>query len=311
MLILLNPHSNHGKGHSRWLKVKKVLEEREKPFTALVTRKAPTRDDLSSYWEQGHTVLIAAGGDGTVSLLINTLMDPITDTPRFPFTLGAIGLGSSNDFHKPRSAGGSTAGIPVLLDHQNPRTVDLGKITFESEGGEKRIHYFAINASYGVTALGNFLFNNPGRTIEWAKPRSVSLAIAFATAGAIRQFKPVDLKITTDHPNHHNSEFSVNNLGILKNVHFTGSLRYDTPVQQDDGLFDVNLYEGLNLAGMLSSLFNLARGRFIGTRRAHHWRSKTVHVTAPYPVPLEADGEVFLVAEAKFEVVPSCLRLCR
>jgi diacylglycerol kinase family enzyme len=308
VLILLNPYANHGRAHHRWLEVRDALEAGERPFVATTTRRAPTAEDVVRWHAEGHRVLVAAGGDGTANALINAIMDPQTDQPRVDVAVGAIGLGSSNDFHKPLDPEHMLAGYPARIDAERAHRVDLGKVTLH--GPEARTHWFAINASFGVTALGNHLFNHPGPLLARVKPRSFDLAMALTVAQAVARFRPVPLTLRIEAPEPEEITIAATNLGILKNVHFTGSLRYDTPVCPDDRHFDVNAYADLRLPGMVRALFHLARGRFLGTAGAHHWRATRLEVEAPRPVPLEADGEVFLVERARFEVVARCLRLC-
>ena len=50
---------------------------------------------------RGTRVFIAAGGDGTAHALLNALVDAPGRPPLDALALGAVGLGSSNDLHKP------------------------------------------------------------------------------------------------------------------------------------------------------------------------------------------------------------------
>ena len=310
MIVLLNPRANHGRAAKRWCRLQHRVEAEGRSLEVISLNGRLTPDDFSRFRRRGHEVVIAAGGDGTVNGVINALIDPQTDRPRQPLALGAIGLGSSNDFHKPIAGRRCVQGLPLRIDVDGARPVDLGKVSLRDAEGRTRIRYFAINASFGVTALGNYVFNHPNRALAWAKGRSVSAAIALAIAEALVRFRPLPLTISLSGSTQSQTTYEVVNLGILKNVHFTGCLRYDTPVTPDDGQFDVNLYEGLGVRGMLGALCHLCRGRFLGTRGSHHWRTDRLEVRSPFPVPLETDGEVYLVSEARFEVVPSCLRLC-
>ncbi|KPK83310.1 MAG: hypothetical protein AMS25_00130 [Gemmatimonas sp. SM23_52] len=310
MIVLLNPRANHGRAAERWRRLQRLVEAEGRSLEVISLDGRLTPDTFTGFRQQGHEAIIAAGGDGTVNAVINALMDADTDRPHEPLALGAIGLGSSNDFHKPIAGRRCVQGAPMRIDVDGARPVDLGKVTSRDAQGRTRVRYFAINASLGVTALGNFLFNHPDRALAWAKGRSVSAAIALAIAEALIRFRPLPLTICVTGSTQHHTTYEVVNLGILKNVHFTGCLRYDTPVTPDDGLFDVNLYEGLGTPGMLCALCHLSRGSFLGTRGSHHWRADHLEVHSPIPIPLETDGEVYLVSEARFEVVPSCLRLC-
>ena len=108
----------------------------------------------------GHDAIVVAGGDGTVNLALNVIMDPATDRPRAPrVALGAIGLGSSNDFHKPIAPERDLAGAPARVDVEGATVVDVGKATIQLPGEGRLVRYFLLNASMGMVADGNNAFN--------------------------------------------------------------------------------------------------------------------------------------------------------
>jgi diacylglycerol kinase family enzyme len=53
--------------------------------------------------ERGETDFVAAGGDGTVNAVVSALVENASPDALRRIRLGAVGLGSSNDFHKPLS----------------------------------------------------------------------------------------------------------------------------------------------------------------------------------------------------------------
>ena len=103
MLILLNKYSNNGKGLKKWEKFRPELEGKHIPseYTVISDFKnfsACLRREV----KKGERFLVSAGGDGTIHFLLNQVMQ-IKRSVRRDVVLGAIGLGSSNDFHKPYS----------------------------------------------------------------------------------------------------------------------------------------------------------------------------------------------------------------
>ena len=104
-------------------------------------------------------------------------------------------------------------------------------------------------------------------------------------------------------------DLRVTNLSIVKNPHFTGSLRYPTPHEPDSGRFFVHLLEGARLCGRVRALGGLVRGRFHGPG-IHTWPARRVSVVAEQPFPLETDGEVMIARSASFTLIPRALQVC-
>jgi len=103
MIVLLNKYSNGGKSVKKWEESKPELEG--KYFRGNYTLISDFEDfskRLPSEFDRGERVVIGAGGDGTINFLLNQIMQ-MKKQKRSQLTMGAIGLGSSNDFHKPLS----------------------------------------------------------------------------------------------------------------------------------------------------------------------------------------------------------------
>ena len=169
----------------------------------------------------GHDAIIAAGGDGTVNLALNAIMDPATDRPRSPqVALGAIGLGSSNDFHKSGAPQGCLAGAPARVDVAGAAAVDVGKATVQLPGKGQLVRYFLLNASMGLVADGNHAFNTSGGLIAWLKLRNVDLAIAACAVHAVAALRLPHVAVTSDGWGY---DGPIANIGVLKSVYFAGA----------------------------------------------------------------------------------------
>jgi len=297
VLILVNPLANAGRGAERWAQVERELRARGVAFEA---RFPAGPRDLPRHLD-GHRTVVAAGGDGTVNAVLNAIMGR-------DLTLGAIGLGSSNDFHKPLALERMMAGVPARIDAGRARLADVGKAVLHGPDGGRTTRYFLLNASLGFVAEGNAFFNSEESLLLWLKRRSVEAAILYAALVNLWRLRPLRLSLGLDGSSP--EDLSASSLGVLKRVHFAGAMRYDTPVAPDDGLFAVNLWEPMGRGGILRTLFHLYRGRFQGLPRTRSWRAKRVELVPERPVPFELDGEVTTVARAELEVVPRALRVC-
>ena len=97
---------------------------------------------------------------------------------------------------------------------------------------------------------------------------------------------------------------------MLKSPHFAGGMRYDTGVHRDDGMFDVNVWEQMSRARLVSTVIGLYRGRFQGRPHTRALRGRVVELASESPMPLELDGEIFPVVSAELSVVPRALWVC-
>jgi diacylglycerol kinase family enzyme len=308
MLIVVNPSAGGGKGLQRWREIEPRVREILGPFNAVIVRDpVEVRGLVTEQLAAGETDFVAAGGDGTVNLLASCLVEHISDTDLRRVRLGAIGLGSSNDFHKPMRAEHQIAGTPCRLDFRRAELNDVCLVTYRDEAGLLRRRPWIINSSIGTTAEANGFFNRPDWLLQLLKRVAPGAAIAYAAIHTLLRRRSQDLILTLD--GRHTVRGRVANLGIVKNPHFTGALRYDSPHEPASGHFYVHLLSDLSLPRLLLALFGLAFGRFGGQVGARTWRACRLVVESERPFALEGDGEVVFAREASYCVMPRLLRV--
>src|ERR1035441_8384291 len=169
-LVILNPNAHGGRAVELWNRVVRYVPG------AVMADGAPAA--IAHAIALGERTFIAAGGDGTVNALLNAMVEVKGTLPLDAFTLGAVGLGSSNDFHKPFAR--VENGIPLKVDDARTTLRDVGLV--RSESGAR---HFLIGASFGAAATGNALFNAGTGLTGWLKPRWTGGAIACAAMRAI------------------------------------------------------------------------------------------------------------------------------
>jgi diacylglycerol kinase (ATP) len=307
MIILLNPHAGGGTALEKWRRISAILPPiREKVEFCFLDAHVAHDEIVKSAALCGDYHFLAAGGDGTVNSALHAIMH-LPKSLRDRVILGAIGLGSSNDFHKPGDAGHMVEGVPVKMDFQHPAWRDVGEVLIHHNGHSSG-HYFLINASAGITAQGNALFNNPDCMLAWLKRTSTPMAILYAALRALtaHENRPCTIAI------HGGSPVSVNltNIGIVKNPHFSGSLHYEGPANFADGNFQIFLAEDMHLVERIGLLKALSRGKFGGLAKTRSWQAPAMTIASARTFPLELDGEVYQTDRADFKVLPRTLQVC-
>jgi diacylglycerol kinase family enzyme len=307
-IIFLNPVCNYGKGLSLWKKVKEKIQGQlgESEVAAI-----PSTEDISrpvrEWYQEGARFFIAAGGDGTVNLMVNTLLKTIED-PR-QVMLGAIGLGSSNDYHKPFQKEAFIDTVPVKIDSTHTRLRDVIRIDYPDSFGESQSRFCLINASIGITAEANASANQRPPFIRLLHRISPDLAITVLAMKTIFTYKDIPCQFISNGGD--KQHVRVSNLGIIKNPHFAGSLVYDTPIEPDDGKLGINLCWELSRFERIALLMALYRRHFKGRKKTQSWLATQFRIESQKTFALEIDGEVVLTNRACFTLLPGKVRCCQ
>lgn len=280
-LIVVNERSRLG---GRYPSIAKALER-----GLVVSRVGFDADWRRALDEARFDLVVAAGGDGTVSAVASALVERDLDVP-----LGAVALGTSNDFHKP--FGHRVCGVPVRTEPRGRRRADVGVAAYEDELGRVHRRVFVVSASLGATARGNRIFSERTRAA-----RSGAWAITSAAVEAIAT--QANLDATVD-----GRRVSLTNLSVSKTAWLTGGLRYDDEVRP--GLLSVHLCEGMSPARLLCTLLSMARGRFRGLPGTSSAHAARLVVELDAPADLELDGELVRACKVSFEVLPERLWVC-
>ncbi len=177
-LVLLNRAARHGRAGRLWERVRREVDERFETSSVALDAGEAWKADVRASLRAGTRIFVAAGGDGTVHALAGAVVEAREDVPLGEIRLGAVGLGSSNDFHKPSRR--SISGVPLRLDVEHAAPRDLGRVRWIDGAGRERESVLVVSASAGIVAEGNAVFNSGrfGRLLP-------SLAIALAALRAV------------------------------------------------------------------------------------------------------------------------------
>jgi diacylglycerol kinase (ATP) len=305
-IIIINPYSQQQRGWQRWLSIRQeVLNSLNGPVTEMVVEKG--MDLKSSLIPQlkgdEPFCLISAGGDGSVNYLINSLMN-LPMIQRENIVIGAIGLGSSNDFLKPFS--NRIRGIPVRINLNGAiKNRDVGRADFHNINGAGHSKYFVVNASFGVTATANWNFNHPGSVLKFLQGTSTSSAIAYTAINTIFNHQNINCSIEYDDVI---LRAAISNINILKIPYVSGSLWYQQEISEDDGKLGMHICRDMDQMNLLKVLFNLSKGEFNEGEKTISRIIQSFRLSAKQPVVFECDGETELISDVSIKVIPAALK---
>jgi diacylglycerol kinase family enzyme len=305
MLVFLNPAAGGGRARNRWERFAPGIADQEEIRVHLLNGQTNALHLLVDAVGRGENHIVAAGGDGTVNAVLNLLMHEQLRETVDRLRFGAIGLGSSNDFHKPTTA--ILEGCPYKLDFARARYRDVGLLRAEMDG-TRVYRYFMSNASIGATADANREFNEPDRLLRDLKHLFTPAAILYAALKTIARHRNVTAMIASSETG--TIRVCLSNLGVVKNNHFSGNLRYDGPARLDDGLLGVHLCHGMTSPELIHVLLALSSGRFSGLQKTRSWWSNQVSVRTSSPINVEFDGEILCTDTVSFTVLHNAIQVC-
>ncbi len=307
MRIYVNPVCNYGKGRRTWATIAPELRRR---FGAFDAEEIVAPENLEGRVRvalaAGERVFIAAGGDGTVNLLLNALLS--SGVTGQDVVLGAVGLGSSNDFHKPFRPDRFVAGVPVRMDWKDPVECDVIAVRYQNGGPGLSSRHCLINASIGITAEANALYNSRARSVALFKRMSHEAAVVVSALQTIARYRNIDAALSFE--NRPAGAYDITNLGVIKNPHFAGGLCYDQALRPDDGRIGVNLCAGMTKWEAIMTLLRLYKKDFSGHPKTFTWFAREFSLRSEKSFALEMDGEVVKTDRAIFSVYPGLMRCC-
>ncbi len=302
--ILLNGHAGGGTGFGKWRSIEPEIRNRLGKFEIISVDKN-SGVEISRQIAAGETFFIAAGGDGTVNYLLNSVAEQ-TNGIMSEITIGAIGIGSSNDFHKPFIRKQCINGIHCKIDPRRITLRSIGVVQW-SDGEKKYRRYWFNNTSVGVTAEANYFFNCPDRLLSRLKKVHTGAAIMYAAVSTIISYRNNTVTITG--PDGERS-VTLTNLGVVINPHVSGSFSYDSPFTLNGDRFYIHTMENLKTIRLLYCLYRLSRGKFQGINGTYSDKAQWIAVQSPQSYAVEYDGEVIRTNKVEFSVQQGAIHVC-
>ncbi|GMR25494.1 MAG: diacylglycerol kinase family lipid kinase [Ignavibacteria bacterium] len=307
MFLLLNTRALGGNALKKWDRIKNSLPLVEFEAGHKVDNNSNANLDISNAILKGERKFIAAGGDGTINYLLNEILSNPSKTIIDEIQIGSIGLGSSNDFHKPMNSSSLINGIPCKVDFTTTAKRDIGCITYVHN--ERRIKkYFLINASIGVTAEANYFFNHPNFILKLFKRINTSAAIIYSAIHTILRYKNIELKMIDS--NNITKIFRVANLAITKSPYISGNLKLNYTPNYKNGLLNIHLLCDTTKIELIKILRQLQNNKANAANVFNSSQSSSILIKAEKPFKVEFDGEIIRTHWVRFSLLKKRIRVC-
>jgi len=227
--------------------------------------------------------IIAAGGDGTMSEVINGVM-LVEREKRTNLIVGLYPLGSGNDFSRTLKLSKDLNALYKLIDSDSTRKIDIGKLEYKKMNGEDGVRYFNNIADIGLGA------EVAKRVNEGKKIYGPNFDFFKATVIGFLKYKRKRLKIESEEFKWSGSLLIL----CLANAKYFGSGLCIAPhAKIDDGKFSITLAGNVSMLDYLKNLFKIRKGKLLN-HPGIIYRELSECVVEPdgEPCLIEADGEM-------------------
>ena len=303
--VILNPYSGRGRAGKAKDVIAAAMGRAGLTCHIQTTERAGQGIELAEAAKRGgFQTVVAAGGDGTVSEVMNGLVN--ATTPGEPVgTLALFPLGSGNDFADmvgyPRQPGA----IARLIAQGTTRSIDLGRVRY-TDGGRTQLRYFDNNMGVGLEAAVTLTSYTITR-LQGTPPY---------VTGALRTLPnytapDVAVDCVLEHGTHW-QHAGATLLVTIGNSPRTGGGFYLTPdARVDDGFLDVGVAVAQPLHRVLVLLPKALFGKHVTDPTITMLRIRHLYLRCAAGLPVQLDGEVVArtVTELDVNVEPKRLAL--
>ena len=309
-LVIVNPASADGATREVWPKFASDLRTHFGPFTVAFTEGIGHGRQLAAEAaKRGTKLIIACGGDGTISEVANGILESNQEAE-----LGVLPGGTGSDFRRTLRMPTNTAAAARALRDGHTRVIDVARVTFVNDNGEREMRFFVNVASFGMSpeVLSRAASGESKKWIPGFAPRKLGskLSYAAATLQTTLAASPIEVLIQLDEQAERRmrvAEFCVANAR-----YYGGAMKIAPDAKLDDGFLDVVSIGDASSFRILTNAPRLYFGAHLRMDEVNHALAKQIvarPVKKDEEVRIELDGEVVGRLPATFQVMPLALRV--
>lgn len=287
VLLFYNPNAGNGLFKSN---LDAIIEKFQKKKMFLVPVRADHKGILNEVFKEINPKefkkVIAAGGDGTINILVNAMIKNNIDLP-----LSIFPSGTANDFAYYFDIPHDIDNMVKIALDENYTYTDIGKVNDQ---------YF-IN----VAAMG-FLVDVSQKTDPNIKNTLGVISYYLKGVTEIPNLRPISVRITSEE---YTSEDKIYFMLVMNGRSAGGFKRIAPNAEVNDGLLDVMLFKEMPIRELAPLLINVMTGQHQENKNVVFFKTKKLHVESDQPVGTDMDGEKGAELPLDIEVLPKRLKV--
>lgn len=274
--VILNPWADRGRGAEQAAIIQQVAQQYGGVDLVQTQRPGHATELARQASDEGYDLVVAAGGDGTISDVVNGLIRGNKAVAK----LGIIPIGSGNDLAWSLGISTKVETAVHKLFTGSPRTIDLARI--EDDHGRFRI--VDNNIGLGFDAVVVIATENITRVHGF-------FMYLLATLRTIATYSQMPKIIA--HFDDEKVEQTVLFVTFGVGPRGGGGFLLTPNAKQDDDLVDTCTVDKIGRLRIMSLLLTVFNGSHVRSRFVTMRQNKQIRVRADRPLPIHTDGEMF------------------
>ncbi|OHD43013.1 MAG: hypothetical protein A2086_00310 [Spirochaetes bacterium GWD1_27_9] len=283
-ILIYNPYA--GEGKSKSLLIKYIEKLNKELFANVELLKCNLKSELVKiikeiHFTKSNDLIISVGGDGTISSMINALME-IPKNERIP--LFPLPSGSGDSFLKEFNVRNINDAIRNFKSISSPKYSDI-MLVEDVTAGTKR---------YCINIVGMGYVSNLAYYAERYGRQYGSFSYFMGAIYGLKQFKSYKIKIKYK-LNGKEEVYQSDKVYFLtvSNTKFTGgTVKIAPDAIFDDGIMDIIILHDINRFGFLSGYISAFRGKHIYNKGCTYLKATDVEIEVDSDFLIMSDGDL-------------------
>lgn len=300
--VVVNPVAGGGRMRRQWPQIEQALKQQ---FGEIRVEETSATGDAIAMARMlaltGSTLIIAAGGDGTIGEVVDGMLGARDELGSVP-ELGIVPVGTGSDLARCLGLSTTIEGVAQRIASASPRLIDAGRVGFVDDHGALASRHFVNIASFGISGP-------IARAVNVAKSGGGMSGIGvflWHTVKEIVRYRLQSLRVSVD------GKVAFEGLAALVAVangrYFGGGMLIAPDALQDDGLAEIVIVKGQSKFSMLKDLRLVYSGAHKGLPSCLFLRGRTILIEPiGDPALVEVDGESPGRVPASIEILPRVL----
>lgn len=250
--------------------------------------------------ENNFTHIIAVGGDGTLSEVVNGLMN--SSNAAIP-TVGLLSCGTANDFSKTAKLEGTLEHLKRIIKNNYSKKTDIGYIKYTDLNGKEAERYFINIADVGI---GGYIVENINKSPKTLGP---GMTYLMETLKAMFLYKRTRIRCESREFSWEGKTLS---MVIANGKYFGSGLCIAPEAMLENGKLNIVILGNVTIPDYLKNLGKVKKGEKLIHPEVKYYQTEEIKIIPMEDkCPIDLDGEFIGYAPATFKIIPGKIPFLR